>query len=118
MGNAYLDKKKEREQTLLDIGVTCGKQQIVDYLTIVLRDPVIMGKDTFGSERIEKVLVRLMQLDDEFRGAYTIDKEADYLQEKLDQKLRELYGDGLIPFSERQPYVKQMGYKKSRKGWV
>jgi hypothetical protein len=78
----------------------------------------ILGKDTFGRERIENILVRLMQLDDEFRGAYTIDKEADYLQEKLDQKLRELYGDGLIPFSERQPYVKQMGYKKSQKGWV
>jgi hypothetical protein len=118
MGNTYLDKKKEREQTLLDIGVTCGKQQIVDYLTIALHDASIMGKDTFGRERIEKVLVRLMQLDSEFSDAYTVKAEADYLQEKLDRSLREIYGDELIPFSERQPYVKQMGYKKSRKGWV
>lgn len=118
MGKTYLDKKKEREQTLLDIGVACGKQQMLDYMSIALWDPDVVVRDIFGRKRIDRLTLKLMELDAQFSEAYTVNKEADYLQEKLDQNLRELYGDELIPFSERQPYVKQMGYKKSRKGWV
>lgn len=118
MGKSFLEKQKEKYQTLIDLSVTCGKQQIVDYLTIALHDPEVMGRDTFGRGRIERVLAKMEQLDKEFSRAYTLDKEADYLQEKVDQRLREVYGDELIPFSERQPCVKQLGYKKSRKGWV
>ena len=117
MKKNYVAKQVEVKQALLDIGVTCGKQQIIDYLTIALRDPEIMGKDIFGRKRIEKIIVKIMMLDKQFSKAYTLDKEADYLQEKLDGLLRDLYGDEIIPFSERQPYVKQLGYKKGRKDW-
>ncbi len=116
MANGYLEKQTAVKQALIDIGVTCGKQQMLDYLTIALRDPDVVGKDIFGRQRIEKLTLKLMELDSEFSDAYTVKKEADYLQEKLDRKLREVYGDELIPFCERQPYVKQLKYK-SRKDW-
>ena len=118
MGNAYLDKKAARDQALLDAGEITGKQQIADYITLVLRDPDYVGKDIFGRERIEKVLAGLEHYDKLYRDAYTTKKEADVWQERLDKALREVYGEDLIPFPQRQPYVKQAGYAKSKKGWV
>ena len=117
MGNAYLDKKEKREQTLLDIGLTCGKQQMVDYITCVLRNPLYVGTDIFGRGRIDKVLAGLMDYDKKYKKAYTLDKEADVAQQHLDGELRQVYGDDLVPFEERQPDVKILGYEKSRKGW-
>lgn len=115
--NSYLQKKQELQQALIDAGVQCGKQQIVDYLTIALREPAVVSTDIWGRGRIDKLFAMLEALDKEYEGAYTTGKEADYLQEKLDRKLREVYGDKLVPFAERQPHVKQPGYAKSRKGW-
>lgn len=115
--NGYLAKKQALNQALLDIGIESGKQQIVDYLTIALRDPKVVGSDIFGKERILKVFAAIEALDKEFADAYTVKAEADYLQEKLDAKLREVYGDELLPFVVRQPHVRQPGYQKARKGW-
>lgn len=116
--NGYLEKKLAVQQALVDAGVRCGQQQIVDYLTIALRDPAVVGKDIWGRERIDKLFIALEALDREFADAYTTKKEADYLQDKLDRKLREVYGDELLPFAARQPDIKQVGYDKSRKGWT
>ena len=115
--NGYLAKKAALNQALLDIGIECGKQQIMDYLTIALRDPNVVGSDIFGKERILKVFAAIEALDKEFVDAYTVGAEADYLQEKLDRMLREVYGDALIPFRVRQPHIRQPGYQKARKGW-
>ena len=117
MSNAYLEKKRARDKVILDIGMQCGKQQMADYLTIALRDPDVVGSDVFGKERIQRVLAAMERLDREFAGAYTVDVEADHVQSKLDRMLAEVYGDELVPFPERQPYIKQFGYEKSRKGW-
>lgn len=116
--NGYLKKKQEREQALLDIGVTCGKQQMVDYLTCVLRNPLYVGKDIFGRDRIDRIMVGLLTYDKKYEKAYTKDVEADVAQEHLDNELRQVYGDELVPFKERQPDVVQMNYSKARKGWV
>lgn len=118
MGNAYLDKKADREKNLLDIGTACGKQQMVDYITCVLRNQKYMGKDTFGRKRIDRVLIGLLDYDKEYAKAYTIGKEADVAQKHLDDELRQLYGDELVPFEERQPEIFRPGYNKKRKGWV
>lgn len=115
--NAFLEKQNSIKIACVEAGIQCGKQQIVDYLTIALRDPDIVGKNTFGRERIFKLIAKLEALDREFGKAYTLDPEADYYQEKLDRHLREVYGDELVPFVERQPDILQPGYKKARKGW-
>ena len=115
--NGYLAKRAALNQEILDIGIECGKQQIMDYMTIVLRDPNVVGSDIFGRERIDKVFAAIEALDKEFVDAYTLKVEADYLQETLDRKLREVYGDELVTFRERQPHIKQLGYNKARKGW-
>lgn len=46
--NAYLEKQQIARQMYLDIGIRYGRQQILDMLSLVLHDPEIMKKDTFG----------------------------------------------------------------------
>lgn len=116
--NGYLEKKAAKDQALIDAGVQCGKQQMVDYLTLVLRDPDYVGKDIFGRERIEKVIAGLYHYEKKYQNAYTKHKEADVAQEHLDDELREVWGDDLVPFAERQPDVMQHKYDKAKKGWV
>lgn len=116
--NGYLAKQQAKEQALIEAGIKCGKQQIVDYLTLVLRDPDYVGKDIHGRDRIDRIFVGLQVYDDRFKNAYTLHKEADVAQDHLDALLREVYGDDLIPFAERQPDVVQIKYHKARKGWV
>lgn len=116
--NGYLAKQQAVKQALVDAGMACGKQQIVDYLTIALRDPQVVGQNIWGRERIDKLFAALEALDKEYADAYTTKKEADYLQDKLDRKLREVYGEELVPFAVRQPDILQPGYEKSRKGWT
>ena len=116
--NGYLEKKAAKDQALIEAGVQCGKQQIVDYLTLVLRNPVYVKKDIHGRERIELIIAGLYHYEKKFQNAYTKHKEADVAQEHLDAELREVWGDDLVPFAERQPDVMQYKYDKAKKGWV
>lgn len=116
--NGYLEKKAAKDQALIEAGVQCGKQQMVDYLTLVLRNPTYVGKDIHGRERIEKIIAGLYHYENKYKDAYTKHKEADVAQEHLDEELKEVWGDDLVPFAERQPDVLQMDYSKARKGWV
>lgn len=113
---SYLAKRAARDKALLDIGADFGAQKVIDYLTLVLRDPAYVGQGIFGRERIDLVIAGIHNYDKEFAEAYTTKVEADVLQDKLDRLLREVYGDELVPFTERQPYVKQLTYKP-RKEW-
>lgn len=116
--NGYLEKKAYREKALLDIGVDSGAQRIIDYLQVVLHDPKVMGKDVFGTKRLRKVLAAIDERDKYYAKAYTLDKEADKLQEELDRELKGIWGEEAYSFDERQPYIKKPEYKKTMKGWV
>ena len=116
--NGYLEKKAAKDQALIEAGVQCGKQQMVDYISCVLRNPKYVEKDIHGRDRIDKIMVGLYEYDRKYEKAYTKDVEADVAQEHLDDELREIYGDELVPFRERQPDIIQMNYSKARKGWV
>lgn len=115
--NAYLKQKQAERQAVLDIGEEMGFQKLWDYVQICLRDPEIMGKDTFGKGRIAKLYEGLKKKVDFYHVCFTDDKEADYYQEKLDAELREIWADELQPFYERYPYMKKLGYNKARKNW-
>ena len=113
--NNYLAQRRQRDQLVFDIGVKFGRQQILDYLSLALRDPQTMGKDTFSGTRIIRVLKKIDSLMDEFYPAFDLCDEADYYQEKLDRLLREAYGseirDGFFSFRERYEVVKQFDYR-------
>ena len=115
--NDFLARQAATQRAYFDAGLRSGRQQILDMVSLVLRDPDIMGKDTFGKDRIVKLYDALKKEVDFYHVCFTDDKEADYFQEKMDAELREIWGDELQPFYERYPYIKKFDYSKARKNW-
>lgn len=116
--NDYAKKRKAHDQTLLDIGQELGIQQMADYVAIALHESDVLRKNGYSRENIDKFFAKLQEIADYFSTAFTQDKEADYYQEQLDAAQREIFGDDMQPFYERYPYIKEISYKKAKKGWV
>lgn len=114
--NGYLEKRAALNQAYLDAGEQLGMQKMWDYFQVTLKDPAVMEKDTFGQERFQRILNNLKVLADRYHVCFTDDVEADYYQEELDALLKRGCDD-FHPFYERYPQLKQLGYKKARKGW-
>ena len=101
------------------MGEMFGIQKMWDYLQLVLHDPNVMGKDTFGRERIKKIHWAMKEKEKELGNAWlpTLYNDADVRQRDLDALLGEIWGEELCPFHERYPYVKQPDYSKAKKNW-
>ena len=112
--NDFLKRQRKRDREVFDAGLRIGRQQMCDYITLALRNPAVMGKDTFGGKRIVAVLQAVSKLMDEFSAAFDKCDEADYYQDKLDRLLREAYGDeldeGFYSFHDRYECVKRFDY--------
>lgn len=116
--NSFLAKQEERFQWYLDTGIDRGMQSLIDYVCIALNDPELMGKNVMGKSRLQKLNVKLKEIASYYEKAFTDDVEADYIQEQLDRRLREIFGDELMPFEKRYPYFKKIKYNKGRKNWI
>ena len=116
--NDFLERQRQREQEVFDAGLRIGRQQMCDYLTLALRDPETMGKDTFSGKRIVRVINKIHDIMCQFSSAFEKCDEADYYQEKLDRALREAYGDeirdGFFSFCDRYEAVKKFNYKTGK----
>ena len=115
MGNSYAERVQRAKQAYLDIGLNSGGQITVDMLCVALRDPETMGGDVWGRERIERLVYRMEELKQIFGPAFQPDPEQDYMQAQLDGALREIFGDDLVPFAERHPYIRGIDYTKKRR---
>lgn len=117
--NTFLAKQQAIKQGMLDVGMDTGFQKCWDLFQIVLHDPKVMGKDTFGKERIKKLYWAMKELEKELGKAWlpSLEKDADVMQRDLDALLKEIWGDELCPFHERYPYIKQPDYSKGNKNW-
>ena len=112
--NAFLAKQQELQRACFDAGLQCGRQQILDMMSLVLRDPEIMGKDTFGKERLCKVVKGISDKIDYFQPAWEKTDETDYYQAKMDAELEDAY-DGLQDgFHDRYQFAPEYDYIKGR----
>ena len=66
--NDYIKQRQERDRQMIANGISLGMQLTSDFFQIALRDPEVMGKDTFGRTRIEKIVAKTMELDDFEKG--------------------------------------------------
>ena len=99
----------------MDAGLQCGRQQIIDMVSLVLRDPDIMGKDTFGKDRLLKVIKGIGEYIETYEKAWQRDDETDYYRAKLDDALAQAYGEALHDsFLERYQYAPEFCYKTGR----
>lgn len=115
MGNAFLKQIEEAKKFYYQAGIESGRQQILDMMTLVLRDPEIMGKDIFGKERLLKVVKGIGEKIDEYELAWQRHDETDYKRNQLDRNLAEAYGEKLHDsFLVRYPYAPEYDYVKGK----
>jgi hypothetical protein len=113
--NGFLERQQRERQAYFDAGLQMGRQQILDMMCIVLNDPCVMRKDTFGKRRLLKVINAIGKNIDLYEKAWQKDDEADYYQTKLDAKLAKIYGEGMHDtFNTRYEYCKKCDYKTGR----
>ncbi len=111
----FLARQDAMRHGFFDAGVQVGRQQILDMVSLVLRDPAIMGKDIFGKERLLKVVQGVDDYIDKYNLAWQRHDETDYYRAKLDAALAEAYGDGLHDsFQQRYEYAPQYDYTKGK----
>ena len=113
--NAFLEKQLKEKQVMLDIGMDTGFQKHWDLIQIVLHDPKVMGKDTFGKDRLLKVVKGIGEYIDKYQPAWEKSDETDYYRAKLDANLAEAYGEGMNDtFAKRYEFAPEFDYMKGR----
>ena len=113
--NDFLAKQKALQRACFDAGLQCGRQQIIDMMSLVLRDADIMGKDTFGKDRLLKVVKGIGEYIDKYQKAWEKDDETDYYRAKLDDALAQAYGEGLHDsFLKRYDVAPEYDYNTGR----
>lgn len=113
--NDYLARQRALQRGYFDAGLQSGRQQIMDMVSLVLRDPDIMGKDTFGKDRLIKVVKGIGDYIDKYQKAWEKSDETDYYQKKLDDALAEAYGEGLADsFYKRYQFAPEFDYMKGK----
>lgn len=115
MGNAYLEKQAAIQKGYYKAGIEDGRQQILDMMTLVLRDKKIMGKDIFGKERLMAVVNGIGEYIDKYQIAWEKHDETDYVRNMLDENLAKAYGEALHDsFRVRYPNAPEYDYKKGK----
>ena len=112
--NAFLEKLEAEKRACFRAGLETGRQQIIDMMCCVLHDAEYMGKDTFGKDRLLKVVQGISDYLDKFDPAFNCNDETDYYQSKFDKLLAEIFGGLADGFSVRYPYCKEFDYIKGK----
>ena len=113
--NDFIAKQRAMQRACFDAGLQCGRQQILDMVSLVLRDPDIMGKDVFGKDRLLKVVKGVSDYIDTYQKAWEKDDETDYYRYKLDAALAQAYGEGMHDtFLKRYEYAPEFDYVKGK----
>lgn len=111
----FLARQAAVNHGYFEAGLQMGRQQILDLVSLVLRDPAIMGKDIFGKDRLLKVVNGVGEYIDLYQKAWERDDETDYYRAKLDAALAEAYGEGLHDsFLQRYEFAPEFDYVKGK----
>ena len=113
--NDFLARQRAIQQAFFEAGIQMGRQQIMDMMSLVLNDKAIMGKDTFGKDRLIKVINGIGEYIDKYQLAWERCDDADYYQKKMDSALAAIYGESLHDsFYERYRYAPEYDYMKGK----
>ena len=113
--NDFLEKQRTLQRGYFSAGLQSGRQQILDCVSLALRDPEIIGKDIFGRDRLLKVVNGVSKYVDLYQKAWEKDNETDYYRAKLDAALADAYGEKLHDsFLVRYEFAPEFDYKKGK----
>ena len=111
----FMARQRAIQRGFFEAGLNSGRQQIMDMVSLVLRDPDIMGKDVFGKDRLLKVVKGIGEYIDTYQKAWEKDDETDYYRAKLDAALAEAYGEGMHDtFLQRYEFAPEFDYTKGK----
>lgn len=95
--NEYARKLKEQReqerQAANEIVQRWTAQLCLDVMTIVLNDPEVMGKDVFGPQRLHKIGEAFNREYREWIIGLSPDVKASYVREKMDERLKRIWGE-------------------------
>lgn len=113
--NDFFARQRAIQQGFFDAGLQYGRQQIIDMMSLVLHDPDIMGKDTFGKDRLLKVIENIGTYMDYYQPAWERNDETDYYRVKMDEALTRAYGADLHDsFMKRYEIAPEYDYMKGK----
>ena len=113
--NDYLARQRAVQRAFFEAGLKSGRQQIIDMMSLVLRDTDIMGKDVFGKDRLLKVVKGIGEYIDTYQKAWEKHDETDYFRDKMDKALAQAYGEGLHDsFLKRYEFAPDYDYDTGR----
>lgn len=99
--NDYAKRIQQRKQLESEIIQRWTAQLCLDTMTIVLNDPEVMGRDVFGKERLQKIGEAFSRYYGECIIGLSPDVKASYVREKLDERLRRIWGETFESWTER-----------------
>lgn len=99
--NEYAKQIQARKKLEAEIYQRWSTQLCMDVMTLALNDPEIMGKDTFGRERLTRLNEGFNRIYDEAAIALTTRPEASYARAKIDERLMRINGEDFSPWSDR-----------------
>ena len=115
--NDYIARRDADRKGYFRAGEQTGRQVVLDMMVLTLRDPEIMGKDTFGKDRLLKVVKGIEHYMNVFDQAFQATDETDYWRAKLDAALADAFGEGMHDtFHTRYEYCKEFNYKTGKWG--
>lgn len=103
--NAYLARQKVVRDAYRTAERDTAQQFMLDMFMLVLSDPDVMGKDTFGKVRMKRIVDAINAKLVEWDPVLVPNDEQDYYQVKLDRLLEPLCED-FKPFEKRYHWLK------------
>ena len=101
MKNAYAKQLQEKKQLLEYFIKQWTAQMCMDVMTIVLNDPEVMGRDTFGRERFIRIGEAFNRQFTECLVALEKHPEAEYMRVKIDEAIKRIMGPDALKWNER-----------------
>lgn len=98
-------------------GFETGLQFMTDIYEACLNDSGVVGKDVFGKGRMLKLREETSMCVDILKPSLygVTDPEADVVQEKIDNRLKKIWGDSYDERSVRYPYLVPCSYEGRKK---
>ena len=98
-------------------GFETGLQFMTDIYDMCLNNSDVVGKDVFGKKRLLKLREATADYVDALRPSMygVTDSEADVVQEKMDSRLKRIWGDDYDERSVRYPYLVPCSYEGRKK---
>ena len=86
-----------------------GIQVAFDALTIAMSEPAVMGKDTFGEERLNRINGYAAEVQREIVRGFFDRTKGSYIRADIDRRLQQICKNSFCPWNERFPGFNDRG---------